>query len=171
MGFMSFDSIIMGVLLIVTLMVAARVFRKRLGNYDNRCKSFMDTVHATEKELRNCNMSISRREQLAVLRAALVDVLHLEGEPAGFAVQDRGEFLVLQSPKGEVQITFMSKSVRLCTQNRELYGNNRWSIISPEGEKRSFESLAETMKCLEKVIAGMPIGSDEGAEFRRRFPH
>lgn len=168
---MSTQTLVLGVLLIVSLMVVARIFRKGLGTFDERFQEFRRNLKKTEKEVRDGNFSISLNEQMAVIRAALAEELDLAGHPAGCSIEaaDKPRLIRLHTPQGCFEISFSTRAVRLHSQNRVLHGGGQWALSGPEGQVHT-ESLAEAMQCLRTVIRGGPLLHDEGGEFRRRFP-
>lgn len=168
---MSTQTLVLGVLLIVSLMVVARIFRKGLGSFEQHFQDFKRNLQKTEKEVRDGNFSISLNEQMAVIRAALTEELDMAGHPAACSIEDadKSRLIRLHTPQGCFEIAFSCKSVRLHSQNRVLHGGGQWTLRGPEGQIHT-ESLAEVMQCLRTVIQGGPLVNDEGGEFRRRFP-
>lgn len=168
---MTTQTLVLGVLLIVSLMLVARIFRKGLGSFDQHFQDFKRNLKKTEKEVRDGNFSISLNEQMAVIRAALAEELDMAGQPAGCSIEaaDKSRLIRLHTQQGCFEITFTCKTARLHSQNRVLHGGGQWALRGPEGHVYT-ESLAEVMQCLRTVIRGGPLMSDEGGEFRRRFP-
>lgn len=167
---MSTDALILGILLIASLMVAARLFRKKLGNFDQHFQTFKHDVETTEKQVRDGNLSISLGEQRAVMRAAIAEELDVLGLTANFALEEGPQGLRLQTPSGPYDIVFMCRQARLRSQNRVLHGGGEWALRSPDHIEVRSPSLGETMHNVRKILQGESLHEDEGAEFRRRFP-
>ncbi|MEG2173376.1 MAG: hypothetical protein RRY29_08965 [Desulfovibrionaceae bacterium] len=167
---MSTETLILGGLLIASLMVFVRIFRKGLSTFDQHFNSFRQAVRATEKQVREGNLSISLLEQMTVIRAALDEELDLAGRPKGYYVDAKPKVVRLHTPQGPFEITFMCKTTRLHSQNKVLHGGGAWTVCGPQGVPLHTQSLGQTMQYLQKVIQGCPVTQDEGEAFRRRFP-
>lgn len=170
---MSTETLILGVLLIVSMMVIARIFRKGLGSFEQHFQDFRRNLQRTEKQVRDGNLSISLNEQMAVIRAALAEELDIAGQPAGYSM-DAGtnpRLVRLHTPQGCFEISFNRKTARLHSQNRVLHGGGLWVLRGPDGENEIHtESLAGAMQHMHTVVRGGLLVAEEGEEFRRRFP-
>lgn len=167
---MSTETLVLGVLLIVSVMVVIRIFRKGLGTFEQRYQDFRNKVKTTEKQVRDGNLSISLHEQMAVIRGAITEELDIAGNPAGYYIDTTPKVVRLHTPRGPFEITFMCKSARLQSQNKVLHGGGSWQIHGPGGQSVGTQSLGQAMLYMQQVIQGRPLETDEGEEFRRRFP-
>lgn len=165
---MSTETLILGVLLVVCLMVAVRIFRKGLGTFDQHFKEFRRTLNKTEKQVRDGNLSISLHEQMAVIRAAIAEELDFAGNPDGYYMDVSPQLVRLHSPSGSFEILFHCKTKRLQSQNRVLRGGGQWVLRGPTNEIRT-QSLGQAMQHMRRIIRGQPLVEEEGEEFRRRF--
>lgn len=166
---MSTETLILGVLLVVCLMVAVRIFRKGLGTFDQHFQEFRRTLDKTEKQVRDGNLSISLHEQMAVIRAAIAEELELAGNPDGYYMDASPRLVRLHSPRGSFEILFHCKTTRLHSQNRVLRGGGLWVLRGPDGKELRTQSLGQAMQHMRRVIQGLPLAEEEGEEFRRRF--
>lgn len=166
---MSTETLILGVLLVVCLVVAARVFRKGLGTFDQHFKDFRRALDLTEKQVRDGNLSISLHEQMAVIRAAIAEELELEGNPAGYYIDASPKLVCLHTPRGSFEILFHCKTTRLHTQNRVLRGGGQWILHGPDTKEVRTQSLGQAMQHMRRIIQGQALAEEEGEEFRRRF--
>lgn len=168
---MSTETLILGVLLIVCVMVAMRIFRKGLGTLDQHLQEFKRVLNATEKQVRDGNLSISLQEQMAVVRAAIAEELDLAGKPAGYSIDASPHLVRLHTPRGPFEIRFRCRTTRLHSQNRVLHGGGLWALHGPDGHEVQTQSLGQAMQHMQRVIQGQPLAEAEGEEFRRRFSH
>lgn len=167
---MSTETVVLAVLLIVTLMVAVRVFRKKMGNYQNHFQSFKRDVAATEKQVRDGNLSISLSEQRAVMRAAIMEELDTMGRAMECSLESIPQGMRLHTPHGAYEIIFLCRQTRLRSQNKVLHGGGEWALRTPDNTEVRSPSLGQTMQHVCKVLQGETLDEDEGAAFRRRFP-
>lgn len=167
---MTIDALILGVLLIASLLVAVRLFRKKLGSFDQHFQSFQREVEATEKQVRDGNLSISLGEHRAVMRAAIVEQLDILEKKQDCSLEEVAQGLRLHTPSGSYDIVFLCRQTRLRSQNRVLHGGGEWVLRCPDDSELRSPSLAESMQYIRKILQGEQVHADEGAMFRRRFP-
>lgn len=167
---MSTENVVLAVLLIATVMVAVRVFRKKMGNFQNHFLSFKRDVAATEKQVRDGNLSISLSEQRAVMRAAIVEELEIMGKAVDYTLESIPQGMRLHTPNGAYDIVFLCRQTRLRSQNRVLHGGGEWALRTPDNTEVRSPSLGQTMQHVCKILQGETLDEDEGVAFRRRFP-
>lgn len=168
---LNMETLALGGLGVVTLVVLVRIFRNGLGTYTETREKFRQRVRKTEEEMREYNLALPLQEQMAFMLAATRELLELEEKPEGFDAELEGDTLRLDTPQGAIRVRYAARARRLHTQNRVLHGAARWEILGPgEDERREFRELDAVIKHLDCRITGsVDEVENEPPEFRRRF--
>lgn len=176
MDTLSLETAFLGALAILGFVVVARIFRKGLGNYSQRQKAMRTRIRKTSAAIREDTHSTPLSEQMALMEAAVRELLLLSGNPSGCSVARCGrEELHLHTPRGSWRIRLVLRAANLRGARRTLHAG-QWEVGSVQGgDVQTFAELAPLMRYLSglvhpenKRLEGVDA---EPPEFRRRLTH
>lgn len=110
------------------MIFCARVMRNGLTTLDDDRKHCLERIHAEESKIEEDRKHISSFEHLRIMRAAVEDLLRLEGNPPDHVISMRGHGLALQTPKGTWSIELVMRERALKSTGRILHGKSRWRL-------------------------------------------
>lgn len=114
------------------MIFCARVIRNGLTTLDDDRKHYLERIHAEEIKIEEDRKHISSFEHLHLMRAAVEDLLRLEGNPPDHVITMRGHGLSLQTPRGTWSIELVMRERALKSTGRILHGKSRWRLDGPE---------------------------------------
>lgn len=163
---------IAGGIIIVGLIVCRRILRTGQTSLAESREKMQARILHGEKQLQEDAKNIPLDEQIYLLRAALEDLLRLEGDKPGFRIrqEDKSNF-VLATPTGEIRISFSMREQQLRGSHQILRGHERWFMES-NGLKENFASIAALMTRLNEHLQGDDNSlPPEMSHLARRFRH
>lgn len=136
------------------MIFCARIMRKGITTLDEDRQLYLERIHEEEHKIAEDRKNISSMEHLQIMRAAVEDLLRLEGNPEGYSIKARGRVITLETPKGPwtIELVMRERSLKSC--GRTLHGKSRWRL---EGGDRSedHDSPASLMRSLRaNLLAG-----------------
>lgn len=161
-----------GALALVMLVMCARVMRRGVRTLDENRKEWREHMHEQEQQIEKDRKNISSGEHLAILRAAMKDLLRLEGDPEGYEVLDKDGALELSTPQGSWRVELLMHESGLKSARRILHGKCRWRL-----EGFGFEELhmdpASLMRSLNEHLhnEGSRGRDEEESHIARRMSH
>lgn len=162
----------LGALALAMLVICARVMRRGVRTLDEKRMEWQENMRQTEKQIEKDRKNISFGEQLNVLRVAMEDLLRLEGEPAGYQVQEKDGILELCTPGGSWKVRLLMRERGLKSSRRVLHGKCRW-LLEGFGVEESHMDPASLMRSLNEHLHGrsMPGQDEEESHIARRMSH
>lgn len=140
-----------GAIFIGVMVFCLRLMRKGITSLDERRGEYLERIRAEERKLDEDVKNISSAEHLKIMKAALIDLLRLDGNPQGYSVTDSGRVLTLVTPQGCYEIKMAMAEKSLATSSRVLHGRVRWSL-SGFGKRQEYSSAGKLMSDLNKCL-------------------
>lgn len=160
------------VLALAMLVICARVMRRGVRTLDENRMEWRENMRQTENRIQQDNKNISSMEHLNILRAAMDDLLRLEGQPKGYKVQAKDGILELCTPQGTWKVKLLMRESGLRSSKRVLHGKCRWRLEG-FGIEESHMDPASLMRSLnEHLHESSPFGKEEEqSHIMRRMSH
>lgn len=163
---------IAGAITLVGLVVCRRILRAGQTSLAQSREKMQSRFFEGEKQLQEDAKKISLDEQIHILRAALEDLLRLEGNKPGFHIrqEDKSSFALI-TPSEEIRITFSMREQQLRATHQVLRGHERWAM-EHNGLKEQFSTIAALMSRLNDLLHGDDNSlPPEMSHLARRFRH
>ena len=135
------------------MIFCARIMRRGLTTLDEDRRQYLERIHAEESKIEEDRRNMSSLEHLRIMKAAVEDLLRLEGNPEGHALSMRGRSLVLATPQGEWRIELVMRERALKSTGRTLHGKSRWQLASTE-HVEEHDDPASLMRSLAAQLRG-----------------
>ena len=129
------------------MIFCARVMRNGLTTLDEDRKHCLERIQAEESKIQEDRKHISSFEHLRIMRAAVEDLLRLEGSPSDHVLHLRGHGLALQTPRGTWKVELVMRERALKSTGRILHGKSRWRLEGP-GHAEDHSDPASLMRSL-----------------------
>lgn len=128
MEWVSWGMALYGALGIVALVVVARVMRKGLSRYGDRRKAMVARIRETQATIQDGNQAESVASQLALLDAAVRELISLGRVNADWQVRREGSIVTICKGTGAYHIRYVPKQAALRSQRRILHGAGHWEL-------------------------------------------
>lgn len=161
-----------GALGLAMLVICARVMRRGVRTLDENRMEWRENMRQTEKQIEKDRKKISSAEHLNILRAAMEDLLRLEGQPQGYEVRGKDGTLELCTPQGSWRVELIMRESRLKSSSRVLHGQCRWRLEG-FGIEESHMDPASLMRSLNEHLHedGKEGRHEEESHIARRMSH
>lgn len=163
---------IAGAAVLAGLIVCRKLMRAGTTSLAEAREKLHSRIDDGERQLHDDAKKITLDEQIYLLRRALEDLLRLEGGKSGYALRQEGDAdFVLESPGGNMRVSFTMREQTLRGSHRVLHGHERWKL-SADGIVEEFTSIAALMAHLNDRLHGDAYDRPSGmAHLTRRFRH
>ena len=128
----------------------------------------MEQIAAGERRLAEERKNSSADEHLSIVRAAIEDLLRLNGLSEGYSVALRGRAIEVSTPEGPWLVELAMSERKLKTSRRVLRGRGRW-VLSGFGHWEERDDPASLMRSLNERLRSPRSEEFEKAHFARRF--
>lgn len=155
-------------LLVGILFWCYRKARRGFRTLDDDRRLCREKIAAGEKQLAEDRKNISATEHLAVARAALEDLLRLDGNPEGCSIRADGGKIFLNSPRGVWTVELLMNEKRLRSTRKVARGGGRW-LLSGFGHSEHHEDIASLARGLNEHFHSPDWDADPAAHLARRF--
>ncbi len=164
--------IIIGVLGLAMFVISARVMRKGLPTLDENRRNWQENIHQTEMAIEKDRKNISSSEQLQLLKAAVEDLVRLEGMPQGYEVLEKDGMVELNTPEGSWKVRLLMREKGLKGSKRTLHGKCRWQLEG-FGFDESYLDMASLMRSLNGHLhdGSRENDRDDRSHILRRMTH
>ncbi|MDR2055136.1 MAG: translation initiation factor IF-2 [Desulfovibrio sp.] len=142
-----------------------RALKRGLGTLEKTRMRHYEDIRAREQQLLEDAKNIPRSERLRLAHAAVTDLLHLEGDRAGFSLSGQGSTLLLNTPDGVWRITLDMRERTLHHTHRALHSKECW-LLSGFGREEKFADLAGLMRSLTAYLRGEKSAGTAAASLR-----
>lgn len=115
-------------LMLAILIFCARIMRRGLTTLDEDRQHYLERIKSGEKQLAEDRKKIPALEHLHIMRAALEDLIRLDGNPPGYSVQMHGRIIELVTPEGNWKIQLIMRERGLRSTSKVLHGKARWLL-------------------------------------------
>lgn len=159
-----FEWIGLGALMFALLFFSARVMKRGLTTLDADRARFGERIAADHKRIDQDRKDISAHEQIYMMRAALEDLMRLEGEE--MPVEERGNILTLTSAGYEIELVMRERL--LASTRTVIHGSGRW-ILRGNGLHEEYYDAAALMASLSSRLHGYALAAPEPDHIARRI--
>lgn len=142
---------VLGAILLAILIFCARIMRRGLTTLDDDRRQYLEKIRGHEARIEEDKKRISARDHLAIMRAALEDLIRLDGNPPGYSVSQNAQTLQLATPRGVWEVRLVMRERSLRTSARVLHGKSRW-LLSGFGQQEQYPDPASLMRSLNARI-------------------
>lgn len=160
-----FEWAFVGAIFLGIMLFCARIMRRGLTTLDEDRKKYLERIQAGERQLAEDRKKIPAREHMLVMRAAVEDLVRLDGSPPGFSVTMGERYIELQTPEGIWRIELAMRERSLRSARRVLHGRSRW-VLSGFGHVERHSEQKTLMASLNAHLHG----KIEDEEDKVRFP-
>lgn len=151
----------MGAAGLAMLVICARVMRRGVRTLDENRMEWRENMRQTEIQIEKDRKNMSSGEHLKILRAAMEDLLRLEGQPEGYSVREKDGILELSTPEGSWKVELLMRESGLRSSKRVLHGKSRWRLEG-FGLEELHADPASLMRSLnERLHARSEAGKEE----------
>jgi hypothetical protein len=140
-------------IIVIGVIFCFRMLKRGLGTLEKTRLRHYEDIRAKEQQLLDDTKNISRSEHFRLAHAAITDLLHLEGDRAGFSLGTQGQTLLLNTPEGIWRITLDMRERTLHHTRKVLHSKERW-VLSGFGREEKFADLAALMRNLTACLRG-----------------
>lgn len=139
--------IIAGAILLAGLVFCFRIMRRGISTLDDDRRKFLTKIQDGEHKLKEEQKQVPALEHLALMRAAVEDLLRLEDAPPSYRMESAGRAILLHTPKGMWRLELAMREASLKTRKRVLHGRPRW-FLSGMGQQEEHGDVASLMASL-----------------------
>lgn len=123
-----FEWAILGAAGLGILVFCARLMKSGITTLDDNRKKFLGKIESTEKTLAEDRKNISAYEHIEVVKAALTDLLRLDGNRPGYSIRNSDKKIELVTPQGVWTIELVMNERTLKSTHKVLHGRSRWFL-------------------------------------------
>lgn len=135
------------------LVISLRIARKGIPSLDDDRGTVLERIKGEEKLVLNDKKNISAEEQMNLTRAALRDLILLDGLHPESVMRIEKDGIVLEAAGKKWLIELIMNECQLKSVHRVLHGRCKWRV----GGKKSnmvFDDIGELMKFLHQQLQG-----------------
>lgn len=143
----------LGALLLGIIVFSGRLMRRGLTSLDDHRNAYLNSMRETEKKLHEDYKNMAADERMLIMKAAVADLLRLEGNPAGWEAQSENRRIKLITPRKTWIIELLVAERSLKGSQRTLRGRSRW-ILSDSERYEEHTDPASLMRSLNSQLRG-----------------
>ena len=141
------------VVLVIGIIFCFRMLKRGHSTLEKTRTRHYGDIRAREQQLLDDRKNISPDEHLRMAHAAIADLLHLEGDRAGFSLSAQGSTLLLNTPDGVWRITLDMRERTLHHARKVLHSKECWRLCG-FGREEEFADLTGLMRNLTAYLRG-----------------
>lgn len=145
--------VFLGALLLGLILFCARIMRKGIRTLDDDRKRWLERMHTEELRIEEDRKNIAAADHLVMMRAAVDDLLRLEGRTQGYETRSEGRRIELATPNGPWLVELLMREKNLRSAHRVLHGRSRW-LLSGFGVHEQHADPASLMRSLACHLRG-----------------
>lgn len=130
----------------------------------------MERIHQEERKIDEDRKNITASEHMWIMKAAMEDLLRLDGSPSDYAVRQNGNALELATPDGMWRVELLMRERGLKSARRVLHGRSLWRL-SGFGHEESHPDPASLMRSLNEHLHDKASPPGEPGHLARRMEH
>ena len=161
---------LLGAVMLLALAISARVMRKGVSTLDENRKQWLENMAAANRKLEEDRKNMPASEHLMIMKAAMEDLLRLDGNPEGFTVRHNGSKLELETPCGTYGVMLVMRESGLRSSTKILHGKSRWRLSGQDFEEEHADP-ASLMRSLDNHLHSRDSCSAEPGHLARRMRH
>lgn len=139
--------VVAGAVMLAALVICFRIMRRGMSTLDDDRRKFLARIHDDTHKLEEEQKQVAADEHLALMRAAVEDLLRLADSPAGYRMETAGRTILLHTPKGAWRLELAMRERSLKTRKLVLHGRPRWLLSGP-GHEEEHTDAASVMRSL-----------------------
>lgn len=159
--------VIGGAIMLGALVFCFRIMRRGISTLDDDRRKFLTKIQDGEHKLKEEQKQVPALEHLALMRAAVEDLLRLEDAPASYRVESAGRTILLHTPRGTWRLELAMREASLKTRKRVLHGRPRW-FLSGMGQQEEHGDVASLMASLHAHLRAKEAMPPEPPHLARR---
>lgn len=163
-----FGWIAVGAAMLAALIFCFRLMRRGIRTLDDDRRKFLARIHEGEQKLAEEQKQIPAAEHLALMRAAVEDLLRLADSPPGHHIETADRAVLLHTPKGTWRLELAMCERTLKSTKRVLHGRPHW-LLSGMGHQEQHEEPASVMRSLHAHLHAEVELPDEPPHLARRL--
>lgn len=164
------DWALLGALMLIALAMSARIMRRGVSTLDENRQHWLENMAAGDRKLEEDRKNMSASEHMLVMKAAMEDLLRLDGFPESFGVRYSGKKVELDTPQGTWTVELIMRERGLRSSGRVLHGKSRWRLTGP-GAEEEYADIASLMRRLDEALHQKSVRADVPAHLARRMSH
>lgn len=134
--------IIAGAIMLAALVFCFRIMRRGMSTLDDDRRKFLARIRDGEHKLEEEQKQVAAAEHLALMRAAVEDLLRLADSPPGYRMETAGRTILLHTPKGTWRLELAMREIGLKSRQKVLHGRPRWLLSGPGHEEQHADAAA-----------------------------
>ena len=134
--------VIAGAIMLAALVFCFRIMRRGMSTLDDDRRKFLARIRDGEHKLEEEQKQVAAAEHMALMRAAVEDLLRLAGSPAGYRMESAPRTILLHTPKGTWRLELAMREASLKSRQKVLHGRPRWLLSGPGHEEQHADAAA-----------------------------
>lgn len=134
--------VIAGAIVLVGLVFCFRIMRRGISTLDDDRRKFLARIREGENKLGEEQKQVAAAEHLALMRAAVEDLLRLADSPPGYRMEKAGRTILLHTPKETWRLELAMREISLKSRQKVLHGRPRWLLSGPGHEEQHTDAAA-----------------------------
>lgn len=162
--------VIAGAVMLAGLVFCFRIMRRGMSTLDDDRGKFLARIRDGEHKLEEEQKQVAADEHMALMRAAVEDLLRLADSPPGYRMETAGRTILLHTPKGTWRLELAMREISLKSRPKVLHGRPRWLLSGPAHEEQH-EDAAAVMRSLDGHLRTAGELAPEPPHLARRLEH
>lgn len=134
--------VIAGAVMLAGLVFCFRIMRRGMSTLDDDRGKFLARIRDGEHKLEEEQKQVAADEHMALMRAAVEDLLRLADSPPGYRMETAGRTILLHTPKGTWRLELAMREISLKSRQKVLHGRPRWLLSGPGHEEQHADAAA-----------------------------
>ncbi|MDE6735158.1 MAG: translation initiation factor IF-2 [Desulfovibrio sp.] len=159
---------IAGAVMLAGLVFCFRIMRRGMSTLDDDRGKFLARIRDGEHKLEEEQKQVAADEHMALMRAAVEDLLRLADSPPGYRMETAGRNILLHTPKGTWRLELAMREIGLKSRQKVLHGRPRWLLSGP-GHEEQHADAASVMRSLDAHLRAEGELAPEPPHLARRL--
>ncbi len=160
----------LGAIMLAALVFCARIMKRGLTTLDDDRKQCIEKIRLRERQLAEDRKNIPAADHMLLVRAAVEDLMRLEGRPEGFSITDHGNACELHCPTGDWRIELAMRELNLRSTKKVVHGRCLW-LLSGKDCHETHADPASLMRSLNQHLHESMAVPGEPEHLARRLAH
>lgn len=139
--------VVAGAVMFAALIFCFRVMRRGMRTLDDDRRKFLARIEDGEHKLKEEQKQVPAAEHLALMRAAVEDLLRLADSPPGYRIETAPNTILLHTPGGTWRLELAMRERTLKSRKMVVRGRCRW-LLSGGGHQEQHSDPASVMRSL-----------------------
>ena len=134
--------VIAGAVLLAGLVFCFRIMRRGMSTLDDDRSKFLARIRDGQHKLEEEQKQVAADEHMALMRAAVADLLRLADSPPGYRMETAPRTILVHTPKGTWRLELAMREASLKSRQKVLHGRPRWFLSGPGHEEQHADAAA-----------------------------